>query len=130
MILSMEKDFWRWHNLKSRINDSDKNIEFHEREIWFCSIGTNVGREFDGKSRSFSRPILILKKFNLETFWGIPFTSKLKTGKYYLKIESMPQSNLVLSQLRLWDKRRLIRKMLTITEKEFETVKLAIKNLL
>ncbi len=130
MILSMEKDFWKWHQFKRILNISEKNTEFHEREVWFCSIGINVGIEMDGKNNNFSRPVLILRRFNLETFWEIPLTSKLKSGKYYLRLKSMPQSNLVLSQLRLWDKKRLIKKMLTIHEDEFERVKSRIRSLL
>ena len=37
-----------------------------ERDIWWCSIGVNIGDEIDGKNELFHRPVLILKKFSSE----------------------------------------------------------------
>jgi hypothetical protein len=31
-------------------------------DIWWASIGENVGSEINGKSRLFSRPVIIFKK--------------------------------------------------------------------
>jgi hypothetical protein len=46
----MEKDFWKWHSLKSEIEGHVFVSPFYEREIWWCSIGANVGAEEDGKN--------------------------------------------------------------------------------
>jgi hypothetical protein len=45
------KDLDRWNELKKKIDSypADNVPYFHEREIWFCSIGHNVGFEQDGK---------------------------------------------------------------------------------
>ena len=51
----MEKDFQGWHQLKININESKKLPTFNEREIWWCSIGTNIGFEMDGKNGPFHR---------------------------------------------------------------------------
>jgi mRNA-degrading endonuclease toxin of MazEF toxin-antitoxin module len=46
----MEKDFWKWHSLKSEIEKQIPSPLFYEREIWWCSVGANVGAEEDGES--------------------------------------------------------------------------------
>ncbi len=44
---SMEKDFDKWNNQKKIINLRSNNTDFfyHEREVWWCAIGVNVGFE-------------------------------------------------------------------------------------
>jgi hypothetical protein len=34
----------------------------HEREVWGCSLGANIGVEADGKHDNFERPVLVLMK--------------------------------------------------------------------
>jgi hypothetical protein len=64
-------------------------------------------------------------------FLGIPTTSKTKTGTWYsqIKIEENP-SNLILSQLRVFDSKRLQRRIITIHETEFEQIKKQLGQLL
>ncbi len=69
----MIKDFENWNKLKQKL-ESRKNIPtFKEREIWWCSIGVNIGCEEDGKNQLFNRPILIIRKFNNNMFLGAPY---------------------------------------------------------
>ena len=44
----MKKDFDRWNEQKSKLNDLDSVFLFKEREIWFCYLGLNIGHEQDG----------------------------------------------------------------------------------
>ena len=81
----MKKEFWKWHRLKEQLNDRECQASFHEREIWFCSVGVNVGHEIDGKHEWFERPVLILSKLSNDTFWGIPLTTQPKEGRFYFK---------------------------------------------
>ena len=75
----MKKDFQKWHTKKTEIERSnDIRIFFHEREVWWCTIGSNVGFEQDGKGEKFARPVLIFKKFNKEIFWALPLSTKIK----------------------------------------------------
>lgn len=105
----MIKDFKQWNDLKVNINNSlNKRLFFSEREIWFCSVGENIGFEQDGKGENFLRPVLIIKKFNKEVFWGVPLTSNLKQNKYYFQIKIRNKLNsIILSQIRLIDGKRL-----------------------
>ncbi len=125
------KKFFDWTELKIKIHSRRKIFYFKEREIWWASLGVNIGHEQDGKNRRFERPILILKVFNREVLWVLPLTSKGKSGKYYYKFEYNGQKySVVLSQLRLISSRRLLRKIRTFEKDKFKEVKDLIKNLL
>ncbi len=82
----MNKDFEKWNIRKIWIHKEKPRVFFKERDVWWCSMGLNVGFEQDGKGDKFSRPILVFKKFNQEIFWGIPLTTKIKENKFYLPI--------------------------------------------
>ena len=60
----MEKDFQKWHSEKEKLHARSNAPFFHEREIWWCSLGLNVGFEQDGKNDNFERPVLVLRRFN------------------------------------------------------------------
>jgi len=78
----MQKDFQRWHNKKAVIDEKETRVFFHEREIWFGRLGTNVGFEQDGKGENFGRPIIVFRKFNREVFWAVPLTTGSKGGTH------------------------------------------------
>ncbi len=108
--------------LKAEINQTVGRPYFHEREVWYCHLGENIGFEQDGKGLSFMRPILILRKFNQEIFWGLPLTSTLKTSDYHsiVDFDFGKKSTVILSQVRLFDVKRLSHKIGIVPELEFE----------
>ncbi|MFA4890598.1 MAG: type II toxin-antitoxin system PemK/MazF family toxin [Candidatus Paceibacterota bacterium] len=119
----MKKDFDKWNILKKDLQKSKNTFFFHEREIWWCSVGVNIGFEQDGRSDTFERPVLIIKKFNQDIFLGLPMTSAQKEGMYYQKIQHKDRNyTIVLSQIRLFDRKRLQRKIRILSKKEFEEV--------
>ncbi|MFY9990557.1 MAG: hypothetical protein WAL40_05890, partial [Rhodoplanes sp.] len=81
----MEKDFDGWNKIKKEVNAYELRRDFfyHQREVWWCAIGVNVDVETDGKQVNFERPVLVLQKFNKEMFWGVPLTSRGRTGEFY-----------------------------------------------
>ncbi len=122
----MKKDFQKWHNKKSQINDIEKPPFFHEREIWFCYLGANVGFEQDGMGEDFLRPVLIIRKFNNKIFWAIPLTkpkNKLNNKKenyyYTFSFGSEIKSIAILSQIRIIDARRLSYRIGEINQEDF-----------
>ncbi len=127
----MEKEYDDWNKLKKDLSTKKSNVFFHEREIWFCSIGKNLGFEEDGKNSLFERPILILRKFNNDIFLAIPLTSSRKSNKYYYHymIGDKKYSG-ILSQIRLLDRRRLSRKIGMMHEEDFDNILKNIKGLL
>lgn len=123
----MEKDFDRWNSTKKNIEKKDWHTLYREQEVWWCSIGANVGFEQDGKNELFERPVLIFRKFNKEMFWALPMTSKNKEGKFYhpIMLNGITRS-IILSQLRLLSTKRLIRRVSKISDKEFGRIGKAI----
>src|SRR5882724_5784065 len=100
----MKKDFKEWHTEKSDMEENKLRAFFHEREIWFSSLGVNIGFEQDGRGQRFLRPVIILKKFNNEVLWAIPLTKNQKKGKYYFSFSmGKDESVAILSQIRLID---------------------------
>ena len=68
----MQKDFLGWHRHKEQLHAQHHTPTFQEREIWWCSVGVNIGHEMDGKNQFYNRPVLMaLVPFNVEqhVFW-------------------------------------------------------------
>ena len=129
----MDKDFRKWHGKKASIDDLRQRPFFHEREIWFCYIGLNVGVGQNGNEEEFLRPVVILRKFNNESFWAIPLTKARKNNKkYYFEFSFLPHviSTANVSQIRLVDARRLSRKIGEASEKDFKDIAERLKALL
>jgi mRNA interferase MazF len=128
----MPKDFRIWNKRKSEIQLDQPRLFFHEREIWFCSLGVNIGYEQDGSGENFLRPTLVFKKFNNEVFWAIPLTRSTKRGKFYFTFTFTDgvQSAAILSQLRLVDAKRLRYKVGDISQPDFTELTKKFKELL
>ena len=121
----MEKDFDAWNGLKKGLHhDRVCERRFHDREIWWCSIGVNVGTETDGKHDHFLRPVLILKRYNDDMALVAPLTRSCKIGRFYhiLSVASVRDSRVVLSQLRTISSKRLRVRMARVPEKEFQQI--------
>ncbi len=127
-----KKDFSLWHTKKTFVHNEKQRPFYTEREVWFCTMGENIGYEQDGRGENFLRPILILKKFNNEVLWAIPLTTNKKTGKYHynFNLKGKETSTAILSQIRLIDGKRLQYKMGDMKPVDFEEIKIKIKQLL
>ncbi|MDQ5949037.1 MAG: mRNA interferase MazF [Patescibacteria group bacterium] len=121
----MNKNFKDWFTEKNDLHKNKVRAFFHEREVWFASVGANIGFEQDGKHERFLRPVVIVKKFNNEVCWSVPTTKKDKKGKYYFKFEYKEGefTIAVLSQLRLIDSKRLDYKIGVMKETDFIEMK-------
>ncbi len=125
------KDFINWHKIKNNIEGKRQRLNFQIRDILFCSIGENVGFEQDGRGQEFLRPVVIIKKFNKEVFWGVPLTHTEKKGKYYFSFNLNNEVSVaILSQLKLFDAKRIKYKIGMINEKDFDILKEKIRQLL
>src|ERR1043165_6943987 len=108
----MAKDYKNWYILKSHLESERTTSIFNQQEVWWCSLGANIGVEMDGKNRLFERPVLVLHKFNRHMFWGLPLTSKQKTGRFYHTFVLHGKEEFInFAQLRLLSSKRLIRRM-------------------
>jgi len=107
----MEKDYRRWHEVKRVLNGAGIQ-KFDEGDVWWTSVGCNMGNEEDGKGDKFSRPVLVVCKFNSEFLYGVPMSTVMKSGLYYLSVTLNGQKrNALLSQLRAYDARRLLKRV-------------------
>ena len=126
------KDFDGWNVVKKKIDQEGENKFYNPRDIWWCSMGVNIGVESDGKKEEYSRPVLVLKGFNKESFLGVALTGKKKEGKYYIPLGMIEdrEASANLSQIRLFDTKRLMNRVGMLDETIFELIKKAIKDLL
>ncbi|MDP2598653.1 MAG: type II toxin-antitoxin system PemK/MazF family toxin [Candidatus Liptonbacteria bacterium] len=119
----MEKDYLRWHTLKSELEKCPIRSPYQEREIWWCSLGANLGTEEDGKNMLFERPVVILRKFNKDMFLGLPLTSKTKEGLYYFSFSFHGANHTaILSQLRALSAKRLVRVFGKMSNNQFSAL--------
>ncbi len=126
------KDFIHWFKLKVRLDISVHSPPlFKESEIWWCSIGENIGGEISGKGRYFRRPILVLRKLDRFSFIGLPLTSQLKTGTWYISLKVKGNDNfIILSQIRHIDYRRMDKILCTINDDDFQKIRKSLSNLI
>ena len=127
-----EKDYSKWHTQKTTINHDKDRPHFHEREIWFCSLGANIGFEQDGRGDEYLRPVVIVRKFNNQVCLAIPLTKNEKKGIHYFSFSYQNEfiSTAILSQVRLIDAKRLEYKSGNILESDFQQLKQKLKQLL
>lgn len=134
----MSKDYRTWTSVKTSVNNSSyKRLFFHERQVWHCHLGENIGFEQDGRGELFLRPVVIIRKFNNEIFWGVPLTRTDKDLPFYFSfyvqaegVNKKDKSIAVLSQVSLIDARRLRRHVGYINKEDFGALKQKLKALL
>lgn len=119
------KRFLEWIGLKERLhNATHKPPLVSEREIWWASVGENVGFEIDGKNSLFSRPVIIYKKLAHGFYFVIPTTTKSRKGTWYVSFKQRDREMIAcLHQARAIDHRQLSSKIGTLDDNDFSEVK-------
>lgn len=127
------KRFLEWIKIKERIHTEKLPPTFEEREIWWSSLGENIGHEEDGRGNDFVRPFIIVRKFNKELLFGVPCSSAPKENKYYFKIVVQAgnfKTSALLSQGRVISSRRLLNKIDKMGDASFKELKKALEKAL
>jgi mRNA interferase MazF len=121
----MEKDFFGWAKIKQEVQERKRPPFFGVGQIWWCSLGANVGNEQDGKGPAFVRPVVVLTKFNEQSCLVIPLTGRERSGRYYVPLGDVTgrPSSAILSQVRLIDSKRLLQKIGSISRAQHATLK-------
>lgn len=124
-IDSMKKNFLAWFGLKRTIHERQhKPPLVSEGDIWWASIGENVGSEINGKSQLFSRPVIIYRKLAHGFYFVVPTTTQEKQGSWFVAFRQHAKTMVAcLHQARAIDYRRLSSKLGTIDDEDFERVK-------
>lgn len=128
----MHKDFDSWNGYKKKIHKESGNKLYHEREIWWCSLGVNVGFEQDGSGEEYRRPALILKGLSKQTCLIIPLTaaSAAHPLRPSVGLVGGKDARALLSQMRVIDTKRLVRKVGYLDKEIFEHIRKTVKELL
>jgi len=128
----MEKDFNQWNEKKKDLHNRFHVPFFHAREIWWCALGLNVGYEQDGSGQEYSRPVVILKGMSRNTFIAVPLTSSEESHPMRISIGEVAgkEARALLSQIRVIDAKRLVRKIMHLDREIFDKIKKTIKDML
>jgi mRNA interferase MazF len=127
-------DFDSWNEIKKKIEaeENEPNRFPKEGEVWMSSIGRNIGFEQNGSGDNFSRPVLVVKKFNNHMFWCVPLSTKQKSFDFYFNFTdpSNQKVSVILAQIRLVSVKRLKRKLYEFENKTLGEVKTKLKSFL
>jgi mRNA interferase MazF len=125
------KRFLEWIGLKEKLHGLKHQPPLVSRgDLWWASLGENVGSEINGKSKLFSRPVIIFKKLAHAFYFVIPTTSKIHEGTWYVEFRHQ-EMNMVacLHQARAMDHRRLSTKLGTLDDADMARVENAFHDL-
>lgn len=123
--LQCVKNFWEWIGLKEKLHAIAHKPPLVSRgDIWWVSIGENVGSEINGKSTLFSRPVIIFKKLAHGFYFIVPTTTQIREGSWYVKFRHHERDMVAcLHQARVVDYRRLSTKIGTLDDEDFARIR-------
>lgn len=120
-------DFDKWNHIKKNVDAREINLKLFPQigEVWMCALGKNIGREQNGGGENFSRPMLVIKKFNNEIFWTLPLSTKQKKIDFYYNFQDKNNQkvSVIISQIRLMHIKRFERKLYEIETFDVEEIK-------
>ena len=121
----MIKRFLEWIGLKEKLqNIKSQPPLVNEGDLWWISIGENVGSEINGKSDIFSRPGIIYKKLSRSFYFVVPTTTQEKKGSWFVEFSHKGRQMVAcLHQARAIDYRRLFSKLGTLDDEDFKRIK-------
>ena len=119
------KQFRLWIGLKERLDDSTHRPPLvSQGDIWWASVGENIGSEISGKSGQFSRPVIVLKKLAHGFYFVIPTTTRTHHGTWYVPFRQHEREMMAcLHQARAIDYRRLSSKLGTLDDRDLGRVR-------
>lgn len=117
--------FDSWNAQKKTLHKSELAVFPAEGEVWMTAVGKNIGFEQDGSGDNFSRPALIVKKFNNQMFWIAPLSTKQKEFDFYYNCTDPVGRKIavITAQLRLVSVKRFKRNMYVFSPADFAEIK-------
>lgn len=128
--------FDKWNEVKKEL-EQKTGTGVANGEVYWLSVGQNLGSETYGKGADFKRPVLVLNKVYIKNyinaFIGVPFSSKAsqKSGCLYHKFTDKQGIKQValLAQIRLFDTKRVISNAnISVLKADFEKIKIKVKD--
>ena len=128
----MPKDFDKWNEQKKKLHNEIDALFFHESEVWWCSLGVNIGFEQDGAGDEYRRPVIVLKGLSKNTFVAIPLTTSAKPHSMRPSVGKIDgeEARALLSQIRVIDTKRLVRKIGYLDKEVFKHIRKTVKDML
>lgn len=125
LFKSLLKIFVSWTKLKVKIHLSDNKAYPKVREIWWVSLGQNIGVEVNGKNETFERLVVVIKVFNNLGMLVAPISSKKKEDKYFVQFtNNNGEKNIInMSQIRSISSKRFLRKVGELDAESFEKLR-------
>lgn len=113
-----------WTKVKMSIFTLDSTLFPYKKEIWWASMGYNIGVEMNGKNDKFERPIVVIKVFNTHSLLVAPITTNSKDHKYSISfVNASGEVNFVnISHIRSISSKRLLRKVGSMSDYDYERV--------
>lgn len=127
----MHKNFLGWFGLKETLHFQQHPAPLvSEGDIWWASVGENVGSEINGKSRLFSRPVIVLRKLAHGFYFVVPTTTQTRKGTWYVTFDHGGRHMAAcLHQARAIDYRRLSSKLGTLDDEDLVRVRAGFQRL-
>lgn len=128
--------FDKWNEVKKEL-EQKTGTGVANGEVYWLSVGQNLGSETYGKGADFKRPVLVLNKVYIKNyinaFIGVPLSSKAsqKSGCLYHKFTDKQGIKQValLAQIRLFDTKRVISNAnISVLKADFEKIKIKVKD--
>ena len=128
----MQKDFDRWNKKKKLVQATHSNKFCRERQIWWCTLGLNIGFEQDGTGGDYERPVLILKGLSVQTCLVVPLTTSQHVHPMRILIGQIEgqAASVIMSQIRVIDTKRLTNRIGYADKKIFQSIRKAVRNLI
>ena len=102
-----------WNILKKKLETEQDELNRYPRvgEVWVCAVGKNLGFEQNGSGTNFSRPTLVVKKFNNHMFWTIPLSTRQKQFDFFYNFTDPKGEKVsaIIAQLKLMSIKRFER---------------------
>ncbi len=117
--------------LKETLDAGSINVpHVSQGDLWWASIGENIGYEINGKSSLFSRPVIIFKKLAHGLYFVIPTTTKIRNGSWYVSFQLQDKNETAcLHQARALDHKRLSSKIGRLDDTDYKKISLGFQAL-
>lgn len=124
-LLESVNEHLHWIRVKIGIDLQRNSLERHaypcKKEIWWVSLGKNVGVEANGKNYSFERPVVVLHVFKNASMLVVPLTTTISENEHIFSFTSSKGTSSLanISQIRTLSTKRFIRNIGYIQDEDF-----------
>lgn len=122
-IIMDTKNFDEWDKYKKILQTRRVNFYCKKREVWWCSLGINIGSEQDGKNQRFERPVLVITVFNKDMVRVAPITTRKVDDINHAPIFIFGKlQSVIVSQVMTLSTKRLHGKPVRIEKDQFDPI--------